>query len=539
MPTCFAPTLALVLRAMRFKKFGNIRLIRGNNLSILPLLPSNSVDAIVTDPPAGISFMGKTWDSNKGGRDKWIAWLEEIARECFRVCKPGGHALVWAIPRTSHWTAMAWENAGWQVRDRVAHLFGQGFPKSLDVSKTIDKALEVDPSGYTKNPAERSGNGPGATTSTGWSKPTRPPKPIATSDDAKQWSGWGTALKPACEDWWLFRKPPEGTVAANVLKYGVGGLNIDGCRVVTDGASPAAKRRETARRTGNVPMMQTTIGVDTAKEAEKLGKIGRRGSASVYTEDRPAEQLGRWPANLVLSHDPRCVQIGTKRVKGSRVEKPCPDPKIGGHRWGTIQGNRGPRGIGDSENKESVEVWACVPGCAVRMLDDQAGERKSGKPGNAKRNTFSSFLAHGGGVQLGGYGDSGSVSRFFYCAKASRKEREAGLDELSPISGYEAVGRKEGTGGLKSPRAGAGRTASKVRNTVPTVKPINLMRWLVRLVTPPKGVVLDPFMGSGTTGIACVKERFGFVGLEKGKRTFRIATARIRHARKVQRGKHH
>jgi hypothetical protein len=158
------------------------QVLNGDCLDVLRGLADNSVDSIVTDPPAGIAFMGKEWDRDKGGRDAWIAWMRSVAAECLRVIKPGGHAFVWAIPRTSHWTGMAWEDAGWQPRDKCYHIFGSGFPKSHNLSG--------------------------------------------------EWDGWGTALKPAAEEWWLFRKPlSESTVAANVLKWGTGALNIDGCRV--------------------------------------------------------------------------------------------------------------------------------------------------------------------------------------------------------------------------------------------------------------------------------------------------------------------
>lgn len=188
-------------------------------------LPDQSIHAIVTDPPAGIAFMGKAWDKDKGGRDNWIAWMESVARECLRLIKPGGHALVWAIPRTSHWTATAWENAGWECRDRIAFAFGSGFPKALDVGKAID----------AMNGAERevvgqgrpSGKVRGIYGAMAGNNPITAP----TTDAAKQWDGWKSALKPAIEDWWLFRKPLDGTIAENVLKHGVGALNVEECRV--------------------------------------------------------------------------------------------------------------------------------------------------------------------------------------------------------------------------------------------------------------------------------------------------------------------
>jgi len=155
------------------------KIIQGDCIEVMKTMPENSVDTIITDPPAGISFMGKKWDSNKGGRDKWIEWLTEVMKECYRVAKPGSTALVWAIPRTSHWTATAIENAGWQVKDIIMHIFGSGFPKSHNIGKSTNK---------------------------------------------KEWTGYGTALKPAAEHWIVAQKPNEGTYANNALKWGVSGL---------------------------------------------------------------------------------------------------------------------------------------------------------------------------------------------------------------------------------------------------------------------------------------------------------------------------
>ena len=337
-----------------------VSLYLGDCVEVLRSLPDASVDAIVTDPPAGIAFMGKSWDTDKGGRNAWIAWLAEVAAECLRVVKPGGHALVWALPRTSHWTGMAWENAGWEPRDKIVHLFGTGFPKSLNLG-----------------------------------------------------DGWGTALKPAAEDWWLMRKPLAGTVAGNVLRHGTGALNIDGCRVAG----------------------------------------------------------GRFPANLM--HD-----------GSSEVVAGFPDT-------GKSTGGR----IG---NKDGGAIYGGGKGLA--------GAFEKGDPG---------------------YGDSGSAARFFYCAKASRADREEGCEHLPTRSGAEAVDREEGSAGTQSPRAGAGRTAGTVRNHHPTVKNVELMRYLCRLITPPGGLVLDAFTGSGSTGKGAVLEGFRFVGIERDPDYLAIAAARI------------
>ena len=373
----------------------------GDCLDVMRGMGDCSVDSIVTDPPAGISFISRSWDSDHGGRDKWVAAFAAIAREALRVVKPGGHALVWAIPRTSHWTATAWENGGWEVRDRIAHAFGTGFPKSHDVSKAIDKAVGVD---FSSRPAS----------GVGFMGPDRPggynrtvnqlSRAGDSTDAAKQWQGWGTALKPAMEDWWLLRKPLDGTVAANVLKWGTGARNIDGCRVGAEGGT---------KRDG-----KGTLPNDSGWE-----NMRGHGVAPIDS--------GRWPSNLL--HD------GSEEV--------------------------------------------------VRLFP--------------------------------GEGD-GSAARFFYCAKASKADREAGLQEA-------VVGSLGGGGDFDSDPVSA-RFTKTARNVHPTVKPTALMRYLCRLVTPPGGIVLDPFMGSGSTGKAAVLEGFRFIGIEREAEYLEIARARIANA---------
>ncbi|NCC59251.1 MAG: site-specific DNA-methyltransferase, partial [Synergistales bacterium] len=239
-----------------------MKLYHGDCLEIMKTLEAGSVEAVVTDPPAGIAFMGKSWDRDKGGRDNWIAWMEQVARECLRLIKPGGHALVWALPRTSHWTAMAWENAGWEVRDRIAFAFGSGFPKALDVGKAIDAMA---------------GNNPITAPST---------------EAAKQWDGWKSALKPAIEDWWLFRKPLDGTIAGNVLKHGVGALNVEACRVRTKVSdNPTALRRSYGY----------TPNKEKAKDSEARGALRDRSDPIKKAMPNPSDNLGRYPSHLI--HD--------------------------------------------------------------------------------------------------------------------------------------------------------------------------------------------------------------------------------------------
>ena len=231
---------------------GKNYLLVGDNSVWLKKIPNNSIDSIVTDPPAGISFMARGWDSDKGGRDNWIAWMCEVATECKRVLKPGGHAFVWAIPRTSHWTATAWENAGFEIRDVVAHIFGSGFPKSANIQKHLQKI---------------------------------------GSERAGEFSGWGSALKPAREDWILMRKPLEKglTIAENVLKYGTGGINIDESRV-------EYQSKEDMENNG---FRKTNI--------QNLGKTQTENNTNEQRWSTGLKQMivqkesGRFPANLI--HD--------------------------------------------------------------------------------------------------------------------------------------------------------------------------------------------------------------------------------------------
>ena len=271
-----------------------VKLYLGNCLDVLKTMDSDSVDSIVTDPPAGISFMNKHWDTDHGHRDQWIAYFAEIAKECLRVIKPGGHALVWAIPRTSHWTATAWENGGWEVRDRIIYCFGSGFPKSHNISKAIDKLVT--------SPA---------------------------TDVAKQWDGWGTALKPAVEDWWLLRKPlSEDTIAENVLEHGVGGLNIDKCRVDTES--------DTLIRSTGLSGASKTFGQISKLVVEKAWENNK----------------GRWPANMIHDGSEEVTELFPD-VKGNYGGKGrAANSKSGKYGWNNTNkdiNNKGAtQGINDS-----------------------------------------------------------------------------------------------------------------------------------------------------------------------------------------------
>jgi site-specific DNA-methyltransferase (adenine-specific) len=386
------------------------RVEHGDCLTVMRTMPDQSVDAVVTDPPYGLEFMGREWDApwksgqvvavtdeasngifhTKGfthgvgfsrGTDEmraFQAWCTEWAIECLRLLKPGGHLLAFGGSRTYHRLACAVEDAGFEIRDQIMWVYGSGFPKSLNVSKAIDKMAG---------------------------------EPVKVGD-ARRWKGWGTALKPAHEPIVLARKPLDGTVAESVLTHGTGALNIDGCRVGrADGDTSQAGHRT------------LTFGSDDEPTS------GGDGSGGWSQNDS-----GRFPANFI--HD------------------------------------------------GSDEVLELFP-----------EERQSG-----------------------------SAARFFYCAKASRAEREAGLDDFDPKRESDRIA--DDLPGGDNPR---NRTNTARRNHHPTVKPIALMRYLVRLVTPPNGVVLDPFTGSGTTGIAARLEGFEFVGIEQSVEYADIAHGRIAH----------
>lgn len=454
-------------------------LLNKDCLEALKEMPSDSVDSLITDPPAGISFMGKAWDEDKGGRKQWITWMQSIMTECYRVLKPGAHGLVWAIPRTSHWTATALEDAGFEIRDVVTHIFGSGFPKSLNISKAIDNAYGTERIANIPNPHFVAGRIKGYAESAEGTELNSGLKAqpefltSASTPEAKQWDGWGTALKPASEHWVLVRKPiSEKTVAANTLKHGVGGINIDASRVGVDGETERASQEKT----------KTATGWTTGHEINEINK-------------------GRFPANLILSHNPDCVEVGVKKVKTSNPNSA--DGMIHS-KANQVYGKRGDAASQNTnyaspDGTEIVASFECTPDCAVAALDKQSGISKS----------------------TDGLGDSGGASRFFYVAKASKKDKNRGLEGLplkeSGIKNSSGRGFSEGD-------------PNKVvlnQNSHPTVKSSTLMAYLIKLITPPLGVVLDPFMGSGSTGVAAIREGFRFTGIEKEAEYYNIAFKRI------------
>lgn len=615
--------------------------IDGDNAAVLPTIPDCSIDAIVTDPPAGIAFMGKEWDHHKGGRDAWIAWLRGVMAECLRVLKPGGHALIWAIPRTSHWTMTAVEDAGFEIRDVVYHAFGQGFPKSLDVSKAIDRAAGAErpvvgvrtfTGSAALSTAEKGGTYVSGTESAGARREVDVTAPA--TPEAAQWEGWGTALKPAVEPWILARRPLDGTVAANVLKHGTGAINIDGCRVDGIARIPGSIR---AKRScaPNVDGAEVPCGTVPAPDPHPSG---------------------RFPAHLTLSHNQDCREVGTRRVPTGTTYEPTGERDQ--DHWGRAVPISPSKMLGritgyaDADGMETVDAWDCSEGCAVAMLDAQGGVasrffavfdgREDGSSttinacGNANTRAAStsagrSTVGSEGSSRTGGFGsmsggpfpldgtsttetatlsitmsktssacppnsietttdESGKTTpsptddasgarntgrsnhsrteqrgrskgtastasethcgsgeqriasvitptcgntegverpspRFFYTAKASRSDREEGLAGMP--TGQRDETRDPDAPGANNPRNRGGQARANIH---PTVKPTDLMRWLVRLVTPPGGIVLDPFTGSGSTGKAAALEGMRFVGVERDAGYADIARARIAHA---------
>ena len=464
-----------------------VQLHNGECIEVMRSMPDNSVDALVTDPPYGLSFMGKKWDYDVPSEEVW--------RECLRVLKPGGHLLAFAGTRTQHRMACRIEDSGFEIRDMIAWVYGSGFPKSLDVSKAIDKS-NGDPNRLHKFTAwmrstgltarqldELTGTNMGGHYLTKASQPAIPTPELwevirpqcrdvpswvdelveriqaerevvgqsrivpdakvtrphfaaiagdgsasreyfdtsPTTPAARQWQGWGTALKPALEPITMARKPFTSSVAANVVEHGTGAINVDGCRVAWSGVEDAA-----AAATG-AACFAKTLASGKARQSVSIGKESRDGT-EVYD---PMSLSGRWPANLI--HD-------------------------------------------DGDEVQQV---------------------------------------------------LGDASRFFYCPKASKSDRDEGLEEMPEV--HRVNGNKltdQDYLVINGERPETAESGPR-KNIHPTVKPTDLMRYLCRLVTQPGGVVLDPFMGSGSTGKAAVLEGFRFVGIERDETYFEIAKRRI------------
>lgn len=436
------------------------------------------VDAIVTDPPYALTqkkkggsgaaslnlnspagrsrittgFMGQKWDGELPGIEVWT--------EALRVLKPGGYLLAFGGTRTFHRLACAIEDAGFEIRDTIMWLYGSGFPKSLDVSKAIDKAAgaerevvgrRTDRAATPKNDIRN-----GRLVGVGIPREKIDLSAITApaTDAAKHWQGWGTALKPAWEPIIVARKSLDGTVAENVQRWGTGALNIDDSRIGTGGGCAGAGAGAGARVFGN----------------------GLNG-----TFGQPVPGLGRWPANVVLTHHRECEQVGVKTVKGSGTSKNFHEGYEGDSITGFVRGVSHPGNQhADADGNEQVEDWRCHSDCPVRLLDEQSGELTSGnnparRSADKHRNVYAGWKGEQCLVHRAT--DSGGASRFFYTAKADKKDRGEGNDH-------------------------------------PTVKPQDLMQYLLKLVARPGTLILDPFAGSGSTVLAGDKMGYRVIGLD-------------------------
>lgn len=537
-----------------------VSLLLGDCVERMREMDDSSIDAVVCDPPYLIGFMGKEFDSQHktafvtrrsarraGASRRSTAtttprtaltasgtllsegrraqeWHERWAREALRVLKPGGHLLAFGGTRTYHRLACGLEDAGFEVRDCLAWMFGQGFPKSLDVSRALDERHGVEGGWRQEDHPGRAGTRDQSAAAAagdlriGQLNHRSDDNPDGRrhvyepgSEEARRWKGWGTALKPAFEPVVVARKPLTGTVADNVLEYGTGAINVDGCRVrLVDGETVTAGLSDPANRQGVVGQAWQGASDRERNQAAQIESLER------------TNELGRWPANVALGHSEGCVLVGTREVRGGG-HTPASRPSS------TFAAHAQPENEERSWGRETVEAWECAVDCPVRLIDEQSGQRTSGKT-VTRRETISGHQGFVYGAESRGpepvewYGDTGGASRFFYCAKTSRSERNAGLDGFEErmlrwSSGDESPGTFQSDG-----------TERSARNHHPTVKPIALMRWLIRLVTPPGGVVLDPFLGSGSTGCAAVLEPCvgRFVGIERDPDYLAIAEARVR-----------
>jgi len=434
---------------------GNATLYCGDSNEILDSV--DAVDSCVTDPPYGLSFMGKQWDYDVPNKELW--------RKVANSLKSGGHLLSFFGSRTYHRGVIPIEDAGFEIRDQLMWIYGSGFPKSYNIAKGIEGKLThgsanwndwnkldgdlVDSKiGYSKmqhNQGYRDKD---------YSEKKHIQNVRFHTKEAQKYEGWGTALKPAHEPIVMARKPFKGSVAENVLEHGTGGINIDGCRVGTE----SLEYRTTSYRDA------------------KTGEFSGQGQTNHTTGQKAVE--GRFPANVMHDGSEEVLEI-------------FPETKSGSIKEGTKQGF-----------------------------------------GNADANVYGKSV----GVTTARLGSEGTASRYFYCAKASKEDRDEGLEQQEAptenLQGLDTRGRalvrEDGSKTLVE-RWKPNQTR---KNTHPTVKPVELMKYLCRLVTPQGGVVLDPFMGSGSTGKGALLEGFKFVGIEMEREYFDIACARLEAVQK-------
>jgi len=448
------------------------------------------VDSIVTDPPYELGFMGRSWDSTG------IAFQKETWELCFKVLKPGGHLLAFSGSRTYHRMAVAIEDAGFEIRDQVMWLYGSGFPKSMNVGKALDKKLgneriktgekKTHSNKGIKQSEQRTAIGAGA-----FGQEVDEDVTVGTTE----WEGWGTALKPAHEPLVLARKPlSEKSVVDNVLKHRTGGINIDECRV------------EYADENDRSGWHKTGGGGKGYQDSDtfKIRKI-------TPEEIKERTKDGRFPANVIHDGSDVVKDIFPKTGTKGKAKYPDTNPDF------RDQGR---------QSKENMGIDKLSFG-QTENVKRKTVNRQPRKDDKVWTNNNSGMKSLQYTIE---YEDSGDASRYFYCAKTSKAERNQGLNNF-PIK------NKKGGGGtsnnvwyeddVNSASGKFGSEKAPSKNVHPTVKPIKLMKYLCRLITPKGGTVLDPFMGSGSTGMAAKEENFDFVGIEKEEEYFNIASARI------------
>jgi site-specific DNA-methyltransferase (adenine-specific) len=522
----------------------NHQLHHGDCLEVLKTMPDNSVDSIVTDPPYGLSFMGKKWDYDVPSVEVWA--------ECLRVLKPGGHLLAFAGTRTQHRMAVRIEDAGFEIRDMIAWVYGSGFPKSLDVSKAIDKAAgaEREVTGSKLGQAGYSMADNGRTNAV-YGNLHDPSAECAitapATEAARQWQGWGTALKPALEPITMARKPlGEKTVAANVLEHGTGAINVDGCRV----------------ESGGVTSSSDSAGSGSGRPSKNVSFAG--GIVS------PAHPLGRWPANLI--HDGSDEVVGlfpvTKNGGGNANKNPEEQGVMG---WSTgnatnFAGDSGSAarffycakaskkdrnkgldssrtvkhttGLCKEENMELAELLQkATCESTVKWSIDESGASITGLCLLDSLSTTLTAINKITTLQICSLlmpshtnesiaGANCETERGGSLVANAVSSNQSQLNTMSASQVESALGVSHAVSKMLS-SISDGANWIPATNFHATVKPTALMRYLCRLVTPSRGIVLDPFMGSGSTGKAAMLEGFQFIGIERDAEYLQIAKARI------------
>jgi len=460
-------------------------IIHGDCLEKLKELQDNSVDAVVTDPPYGLSFMGKKWDYDVPSTEIW--------QECLRVLKPGGYLLAFAGTRTQHRMAVRIEDAGFEIRDMIAWVYGSGFPKSLNIGKAVDKLQgnerEVVGTQLLGGNAAQSTKEKGGTYGSNTNAVGVKPIEVTLTKGNSPYEGWGTALKPALEPITVARKPlSEKTVAENVLKWGTGGINIDGSRVEYQGESDKASATPQGKCTSN----------NSAGSAPDvyMSEVDYHGEKYWYKNEY------KWLIDKWLDDEDYVWSELKQNLESPETYSWCKLPQI----------DDGDRVLFDS-----------AEGVCTRLYESKRKEFE--RPEQLGR--FPANLIHDGSDEVVELFPNDS-QRFFYCAKASKSERNKGcelLEEKQTVGGGGGIGNYLEDVNSASGKYGSEKAPNK--NNHPTVKPIALMEYLVKLVTKENAVVLDPFAGSGSTLLACKNLKRDYIGIEKEEEYIKIIEARL------------